>query len=210
MDRNKFNSGFGFIDLLFNLLVGFVFLFFIAYILINPIAKSGLITPPDKVLITATWNKASNADVDIWMRDPTGVLLSFQNRIIPGSHLEKDDLGTTNDIVWINGERVISPINSETVHIQTLQPGTYAISVHMYNIRRENKPEEVTIIIRTLDPYRTIVEKQVVLSGQGQEIGVVEFTVGDKQNVIDVQDFDGGIIKQKIGSTYSTRRGWIP
>ena len=35
----KYKSTIGFTDLLFNLLVGFVFLFIIAFILINPITK---------------------------------------------------------------------------------------------------------------------------------------------------------------------------
>ena len=46
MQRDKrYLSTFGFIDLLFNMLVGFVFLFFIAYILINPIADEGKVDP---------------------------------------------------------------------------------------------------------------------------------------------------------------------
>ena len=122
MIRNnpKYSSSFGFIDLLFNLLVGFVFLFFIAYLLINPIAKKGVITPPDKVLINATWEDNSNADIDLWMEDPNGNVMSFQNKTIPGAHLEKDDLGESNDAIWVNGQRVVSPINSETIHIQGL------------------------------------------------------------------------------------------
>ena len=91
MIRNnpKYSSSFGFIDLLFNLLVGFVFLFFIAYLLINPIAKQGVITPPDKILINATWEDKSNADIDLWMEDPEGNVMSFQNKIIPGANFLK-------------------------------------------------------------------------------------------------------------------------
>lgn len=210
MDRNKYSSSFGFIDLLFNLLVGFVFLFFIAYILINPIAKQGIVTPPDKILITAKWDKESAADIDLWMQDPTGAVLSFQNKIIAGSHLEKDDLGTYNDVVWINGVRTISPHNLETIHIQTLQPGTYSVSIHMYNMRNENKPHSVEITIRTLDPYREVIKKSVVLESQGQEVGIVEFTIGEKQNVIDVQNFEGGLIKQKLNTTYPRNGRSIP
>ena len=39
MSDPRYRSSFGFIDLLFNLLVGFVFLFMLAFMLINPVAK---------------------------------------------------------------------------------------------------------------------------------------------------------------------------
>jgi hypothetical protein len=38
-DRNKYNSSIGFTDVLFNILVGFAFLFIVAFLLIKPEAK---------------------------------------------------------------------------------------------------------------------------------------------------------------------------
>lgn len=203
METTKYKSTFGFIDLLFNLLVGFVFLFFIAYVLINPIAKQGIITPPDKIIIEAQWTKASIADIDLWMIDPTNAILSFQNKQIAGSHLEKDDLGAGTDTVWINGQKVTNPHNNEVIHIQTLQPGTYRISVHMYNDRNEPGPHKVRVKIKTLDPYRSLVEKEVELTRQGQEVGIVSFKVSDTLIVYDVDDYDGGIVLQELQNHYN-------
>ena len=45
MSDPRYRSSFGFIDLLFNLLVGFVFLFMLAFMLINPVAKKETIKP---------------------------------------------------------------------------------------------------------------------------------------------------------------------
>ena len=42
----KYSSNLAFVDLLFNLLVGFTSLFIIAFLMINPIAKDGEVTPP--------------------------------------------------------------------------------------------------------------------------------------------------------------------
>ena len=81
MQKNKhrrYLTTFGFIDLLFNMLVGFVFLFFIAYILINPIADDGKVDPPDQALIVINWSNESDFDVDVWVRDPNGKILSFK------------------------------------------------------------------------------------------------------------------------------------
>lgn len=206
MHRPQYSSTFGFIDLLFNLLVGFVFLFFIAYIMINPIAKKGIITPPDKIIIEAQWTKASIADIDLWMMDPTGAILSFQNKVIAGSHLEKDDLGATNDTVWVNGKRIVNPVNSEVVHIQTLQPGKYFVSVHMYNNRDEEGPHKVKVKIRSLDPYRTLVEKEVELKRHGQEIGIVSFRISETLAVYDVDEYNGGIVVQELQNNYNQHR----
>ena len=107
MQRDKrYLSTFGFIDLLFNMLVGFVFLFFIAYILINPIADEGKVDPPDVAMVVVNWDRDSKLDVDIWVKDPLNNILSFTNKNVPGMHLERDDLGFQNDI--LNG-KVIGP-----------------------------------------------------------------------------------------------------
>ena len=102
-NNKRYLTTFGFIDLLFNMLVGFVFMFFVAYILINPIADDGKVDPPDIALLIINWPDASNYDVDVWVKDPSGQILSFTNKTIPGMHLEKDDLGESNDAIWVNG-----------------------------------------------------------------------------------------------------------
>ena len=118
MQRDKrYLSTFGFIDLLFNMLVGFVFLFFIAYILINPIADEGKVDPPDVAMVVVNWDRDSKLDVDIWVKDPLNNILSFTNKNVPGMHLERDDLGFQNDI--LNG-KVINPGNQEVVHFTKL------------------------------------------------------------------------------------------
>ena len=78
MQRDKrYLSTFGFIDLLFNMLVGFVFLFFIAYILINPIADEGKVDPPDVAMVVVNWDRDSKLDVDIWVKDPIKQYFKF-------------------------------------------------------------------------------------------------------------------------------------
>lgn len=208
MSRNRYSSSFGFIDLLFNLLVGFVFLFFIAYILINPIAKKGIITPPDIALVVIQWNDGSTSDVDVWIRDPEGRVMSFQNKVISGMHLEKDDLGNRNDTVWVNGEDVTNPTNQEVIHIQQFIPGTYQVSIHMYNMRGE-PAQDIIASLKTLDPYREQATKNLQLTDPGQEKGVFEFTIVKAENgkmiVADVNDFSGSIARRNIESNYVTQ-----
>ena len=51
----KYKSTIGFTDLLFNLLVGFVFLFIIAFILINPITKKKDVPKKAEYMIIIEW-----------------------------------------------------------------------------------------------------------------------------------------------------------
>ena len=51
MSDPRYRSSFGFIDLLFNMLIGFVFLFMLAFLLINPVAKKETIKPKAEYFI---------------------------------------------------------------------------------------------------------------------------------------------------------------
>lgn len=53
----KYSSNLAFVDLLFNLLVGFTCLFIIAFLMINPISKKGVVEPPVKLMIEMRWDK---------------------------------------------------------------------------------------------------------------------------------------------------------
>ena len=52
--RRSNHVGIGFTDLLFNALLGFVVMFVLAVLLINPIAKSGAVDAKAEFLITLT------------------------------------------------------------------------------------------------------------------------------------------------------------
>ena len=66
------DSAEAFTDLLFNALLGFVFMFAIAVIFMNPIAKTGVIDTKAEYLITVTWPEGNSSDVDTWTQDPAG------------------------------------------------------------------------------------------------------------------------------------------
>jgi hypothetical protein len=57
--------GVGFTDLLFNALLDFVVMFLLAFLLINPVAKSGAIDSKAEFLITLSWPDGRLEDVDL-------------------------------------------------------------------------------------------------------------------------------------------------
>ena len=78
--HRSYGSQVAFIDLLFNTLVGFVFLFVMAFILINPIAKKSNVDIVAEYIIKITWPTDSPDDIDLWMRDPLGNFVGFKSK----------------------------------------------------------------------------------------------------------------------------------
>jgi hypothetical protein len=134
--RQRYKTSFGFIDLLFNLLVGFTFMFILAFMLINPIAKKHELDPKAEYLIIMTWDSKSISDVDIWVMDDLDHVVSFRQKDQAMINLDRDDLGLSND-TYINGqgEAITRSYNREVVSIRTKDQRRYLVTVHYYNAR---------------------------------------------------------------------------
>ena len=137
MNNEKYKSTIGFTDLLFNILVGFAFLFIIAFILIKPEAKKHDFERRAEFVVVLEWDHDQSDDIDLYVQDPTGGRVSFRNPIVNFMHLDKDDLGYVNDIVMnVDGTITKVNINREVVTIRGIIPGEHIINVHYYSTRR--------------------------------------------------------------------------
>ena len=126
-NRLKYKSSIGFTDLLFNLVIGFVYLFVIAFILINPIAKQGDVEKKAEYIVVLEWDHHLNDDVDLWIKDPAGNIVSFLTKSAGLMHLEKDDLGTSNDSVTKDGQKKTIFLNREVVTLRGTIAGEYEV-----------------------------------------------------------------------------------
>lgn len=185
MSKNskRYLTTFGFIDLLFNMLVGFVFLFFIAYILINPIADKGKVDPPDLAMIVIDWDDKSKLDIDIWVKDPKGNIVSFTKKTQPGMHLEKDDIGSGNDSY--QGKLIFNK-NQEVVHFTNLFEGRYIVTLHLYALHKGTVPMDVVVKFMSIKNYQFFGSKTITMKTKGEEAGVMTFFVDDNQKVVDI------------------------
>ncbi len=184
-----------FTDLLFNALIGFVFMFAVALIFMNPIAKTGTIETKAEVLITVTWPDGNPSDVDTWIQDPGGNLIWYAAKEAGLMHLDRDDTGTTRDVITVNGATVLNPLNQEVATIRGIVPGEFVVNVHMYaydpgdleNSSVRNPPIPVTVKVEKVNPIVKVVFYETVeLRGQGDEITAVRFTLtptGDLTNI---------------------------
>jgi hypothetical protein len=173
-----------FVDLLFNLLVGFTSLFIIAFMLINPITKNATIDPPIVFIIECFWNNDSNTDIDLYVQGPDGNIVYYGNK--DGSYmvLERDDLGKSNDTFIINDKVVTINRNYEMVTMSQLPPGEYVVNVHYFTKRGE--PEPVEVAVTSIVPFKKIINREVILT-PNQEVTVISFYVNSQGKVEDVR-----------------------
>ena len=184
--RRRSGIGLGFTDLLFNALLGFVVMFVLAFLLINPVAKTGAVDPKAEFLITLTWPDGRAEDVDLYVADPAANLVWFRQREAGLMHLDRDDLGQRNDFVEVAGRRIANPLNQEVVAIRGILPGEFVVNVHLYR-GHGGAAVPATIKVEKLNPKVELVfYGTVTLEAQGDEQTAVRFAVGADGGVRDV------------------------
>ena len=175
-----------FTDLLFNALLGFTLLFFITIALINPQKKPGVVNPKAEFIISATWPENLADDIDLWVQDPYGEVVSYLQRDAGWMHLDRDDRGEVNDTVVIEGNEVIYPINQEIVTIRGSIPGEYIINLYYYK-SHTNTAVPVTVKVERVNPeFQLVYVNQLTLESEDTEKTVVRFTVTDENHIVDV------------------------
>ena len=197
MVRRKYSANLSFVDLLFNLLVGFASLFFLAFLLINPVAEEGKIDPVTQFMVTLTWPDESVADIDLWIRGPDGMVVSFVNKEGGYMQLDRDDLGTSNDTYFVDGEQVIVNRNLETITINAIVPGEYTISAFYYGggpVREETTgvitytyaPTSVEVSIMDMHPFRVNLTRKLDLLHRVEQ-NVATFIIDDEGQIMDIR-----------------------
>ena len=214
MNNEKYKSTIGFTDLLFNILVGFAFLFIIAFLLIKPEAKKHDFERRAEFVVVMEWDDDQPDDIDLYVQDPTGNKVSFRTPIMNFMYLDKDDLGYANDVVYnANGTVTKVNINREVVTIRGIIPGEYIINVHHYSTRQaeaalstlsgerrgdseiisaarhgEGKPIgkklTVKVELHKVNPYTILWVGAKPFDHRGQEETFVRFTVDQQGNLI--------------------------
>lgn len=166
-----------FTDLLFNSCVGFAFFFFLAFAMINPVAKTGEVDSDAELLFTVRWPDGHADDIDMYVEDPLGNVVWYHQREAGLMHLDRDDRGVFKDVILVNGEERINPLNEEIVSVRGLLDGEYVVNVVHY-IATTIEPVPVTVKVEKLNPsLRVLYYGEVMLNGTGEERTVVRFTL---------------------------------
>jgi len=190
-----------FTDLLFNALLGFAFMFAIAFMLINDSQDAGSIDTKAEVLISIQWPDDHPDDVDAVVEDPQGGLVWYHNRDSGLMHLDRDDRGNLTDKITSKGEVISNPINQETVTVRGLQSGEYVINLLHYKSNYQD-PLPVTVKVEKLNPsVELIYYGEHFLMGVGDEKTALRFIVDGQKNITDLNQFQKKLLTKALGNS---------
>ena len=174
-------------------------------------------------IATITWDDKIDCDVDLWARDPNGVVVSFNNKNQDMMNLERDDLGFVNDYFSIAQEALNNlmagkPIqtppppeqyNEETLVFRGIMKGDYILSVHLYSCRivknqlllpvKPKQPFDLKVHLKLMkiNPYKIVFTKDVEFSYVWQEINLTQFTVDETKDIVSFEDSPVKLVKPK-------------
>ena len=190
-DKNKYKSTIGFTDMLFNILLGFAFLFIVAFLLIKPEAKKEDFNRRAEFVVVMEWDNDASGDIDLYVEDPTGKQVSFRYHNHNFMHLDKDDLGAMNDtVINADGSTTTIAINREVVTIRGIIKGEYTVNGHYYSLRTYDKikPKKPVITVRVelhkVNPYSIMWVGEKTFNHRGQEETFLRFRLDVDGNII--------------------------
>ena len=201
MKHRILNNGEGqdaFTDLLFNSLLGFAFMFAIAFMLISDPSDGGKIDSKAEILISVRWPDQHPDDVDAIVESPQGGLVWYHNRDTGLMHLDRDDRGIFADKMNVNGATISNPINQETITIRALQSGEYVVNLLHYQANYD-KPLTVDVKVEKLNPEVELVYYgSHELKGVGDEQTAVRFSIDSKKNISDVNQIQKRLLTKAL------------
>ena len=197
----SYHSNTSFLDILFNTLVGFVLLFIIAFLLISPVKKKKEIEQKAEYVITVTWPGELSDDIDSWLEDPMENIMYFRKREVGLMHLDRDDLGSLNDVQFVPGIGLVNyPYNREITTIRGIMPGEYVFNVHLYRKTPKDSSIPVTVILEKLNPHvKLLYSKTVTLSDFWEEKTIIRFVLNVDGEITESYFIHKSLVEKIIG-----------
>lgn len=202
-----------FYDMLFNMLIAFVFCFIIALLAINPRAlKTGDVPSKAEYLITLSWPDLDPNDIDLWVRGPSGDVVWYRAREAGLMYLDRDDRGAANNTLTVDGRQIVNPLRQEVVTVRGVVPGEYVVNANYYDggksqapappamseaVRaRLGQPVDVTLSVLKVNPRAAVVYYgQGTLAHPGQEITLARFHIQPDGGVTDIDTLPVSLVR---------------
>ena len=182
-----------FTDLLFNALLGFVFMFAISFILINPISTVQLNAD---FIITITWPDEHPDDVDTYVEDPAGNVLWYHAKEVGLMHLDRDDRGNYKDTIIVEGKKIRNVLNQETDTIRCVVAGEYVVNIYHY-LATGVEDVPVKVKIEKIHPQVTVMfYQEYILTGKGDQITAARFILDNEGNVLEINRREKDLLKK--------------
>ena len=190
--REKFDP---FSVMLFKGLQVVAFLFFIALLAMNPEAKEGKIELKAEFIITMTWPDDHPDDIDLYAEDPLGNIVWYHVREGGFLVLDRDDRGSANNTITVDGRKVTSPFRQETISIRGIVPGEYVVNVH-YFLATRGGPVPCVVKVEKINPTVEVISHDtIMLNRMGEEKTALRFRLDSAGKVVDVNHRDKSLIQ---------------
>jgi hypothetical protein len=182
-------------DVVMLALVGFVAVVIMLLPHLNPpgAKTADNMTPPGNVIVEIRWPDEIDADVDLWVQAPGDVPVGYSNKGGAVFNLLRDDLGNRIDVTGLN---------YETSYSRGLQPGEYAVNLHLYRNPSGVYPVPVTVVTsvkrNAKETARQLLASDVLLVSAGEEVTVYRFDLSA----------DGDLVAGSVHSLYKALRTW--
>jgi hypothetical protein len=175
-------------DMLSNIALGFIMLFIIALIMMNPITKKHDIPTKNEFMIVLEWQDNFSDDVDLWVQFENERPVGFRNRINAHVGLDRDDLGYANDYVVVDGQRQLIKVNREVINIRGVVPGNYYVAAHVYSKSQslEDGPIKIKITVLDVNPYKEAYDITLEATRRGDVVRFPAFTINEDGDIVDV------------------------
>ena len=165
-DGEPFGFRYSYRDFLWCLVIVFIAM---AYIIPPKTPKAAAPNQGD-VVITMHWDRAANADVDLWVKSPKSLPVGYSHMTGKWCDLVRDDLGRYMDP---------SSRNEEMTVCRRAPGGEWIVDAMLYRIYKGQPPIRVTVVARSLigGRYRVIARRSFVLDWQGQQKTAFRFSL---------------------------------
>jgi len=198
MNRRRTLPSVALLDVLLNSLLCLIVFFLI--IEDNPAKKKVKLTTEGVFAIVMTWPDESADDVDLHVRDPGGRTAYFRSREVGLMHLERDDLGASNDSYrGDEGEYEVAR-NEERVILRGVVPGEYVVNAHMYR-KSDAGPTPVAVRLVRMKGDEEVTKRELTLSANGDLLTAFRFSLAEGEIVANVNTLPDDNERRFPGST---------
>ena len=161
-----------------------LFLLVFAYLVISAVALAHVakkdaetaknqMAPPGHVIVELTWDRAIDADVDLWVQGPGDVPVGYSNKSGMIFNLVRDDLGRSGDP---------NSMNYEIAYGRGKWGGEYVVNAMLYRSRDHKFPVTGTVRVSVEGDHggvQQMLESDIALAYEGQETTVFRFKLDD-------------------------------
>ena len=165
------------IDLLFNLLITFVALFFLSFILIaEPTEDEEKVDSDALFIVTMTWDEDN--DIDLWMLMPTQDKVFYGRREVGPAYLDLDVV-RTGSYTGTDGVRFMVRPNQEIITIRGFAlAGKHTINAHFFG--GIQVPTTVSIVVTDVRLRKIVWAGERTFGAVGTERHFVQLNVVKK------------------------------